>query len=209
MKRKRMYAFLTLLLLLLSVPVPAASLSRKEVALYVHDSFTLQADGFLGSVTWKSSDKTIATVSKNGKVKAKKEGTVIITARSGKQKKSCTVTVKPITLSKTKKTVLKGKPFSLKLYCGATKGIRWKSSNQSVVKIKEKAGNKVTLQGVKKGKAIITATYKGKNYECVVKVKKAVHHPAVPSPTPTPVPTPTQSPDTSQHSDVTLPEIRI
>lgn len=48
------------------------------------------------TVTWKSSDKSIATVSKNGNVKGIKPGTVTITATSTKNKKvkaTCKVTV--------------------------------------------------------------------------------------------------------------------
>jgi len=49
------------------------------------------------AVTWKSSNTKIATVDKNGKVKAVKKGTVTITAtaKDGSGKKvTCKVTVK-------------------------------------------------------------------------------------------------------------------
>ena len=213
MKRKGILVFLTLLLLS-SLPVSAASLSKKKLTLYAGRSFTLEAKNFSGAVTWKSSDKTIATVTKNGKVKAKAEGTAVITGLSGKQEKSCTVTVKPVKLSKVKKTLVKENTFTLKLYCGGTTGVKWTTSDQSIVKIKEKAGNVVTLKGLKKGKATITATFRGVPYECAVKVKKATSEtPAVPTvtptPTPSPTPVPTQEPVPDYQSDVELPEIRL
>ena len=44
-------------------------------------------------VTWKSSRPKIATVTKTGKIKAKRKGTSIITATVGKKKLRCTVKV--------------------------------------------------------------------------------------------------------------------
>ncbi len=44
-------------------------------------------------ITWKSSNKKIATVSKKGLIKAKKPGKVTITAKLGKLKATCKVTV--------------------------------------------------------------------------------------------------------------------
>lgn len=45
-------------------------------------------------ITYKTSNKKIATVSKTGKIKAKKKGKVKITVISGKKKAVCTVKVK-------------------------------------------------------------------------------------------------------------------
>lgn len=45
-------------------------------------------------ITYKSSNKKVATVSSKGKVTAKKAGTAVITVTSGKVKVQCTVTVK-------------------------------------------------------------------------------------------------------------------
>ena len=45
-------------------------------------------------VTWSSNKKKVATVSKKGVVKAKKKGKATITAKSGKKKATCKVTVK-------------------------------------------------------------------------------------------------------------------
>ncbi|MCR5475106.1 MAG: Ig-like domain-containing protein [Lachnospiraceae bacterium] len=48
------------------------------------------------TVTWKSSNKKIATVSKKGRVKGLKKGKVkiTVTTRDQKKKATCTVTVK-------------------------------------------------------------------------------------------------------------------
>ena len=45
-------------------------------------------------LTWETSDSKVATVSKSGTVTGLKEGTVTITAKMGKYKATCTVTVK-------------------------------------------------------------------------------------------------------------------
>lgn len=57
------------------------------------DSFTLKITGTKKKVKWSSSKKSVATV-KNGVVKAKKTGTTYVTAKIGKQKFKCKVTVK-------------------------------------------------------------------------------------------------------------------
>ena len=49
--------------------------------------------GTKAKVTWSTSNKKVATVSK-GVVKARKEGTAVITAKAGKKKLTCKITVK-------------------------------------------------------------------------------------------------------------------
>ena len=73
-------------------------LNRRKLTLKKGKSFRLkvtltQADS-QDKITYKTSNKKIATVSKTGKVKAKKKGKVKITVISGKKKAVCTVKVK-------------------------------------------------------------------------------------------------------------------
>ncbi|MBQ9014992.1 MAG: Ig-like domain-containing protein [Firmicutes bacterium] len=48
------------------------------------------------AVTWKSSNKKVATVTSKGVVKAKKKGkaTITVTTKDGKKKATCKITVK-------------------------------------------------------------------------------------------------------------------
>ncbi len=58
---------------------------------------TLQLGAILdgeGDVTWSTSKKTVAAVSKTGKITAKKKGTATITAKCGKSTQKITITVK-------------------------------------------------------------------------------------------------------------------
>ena len=68
-------------------------LDKTQVTVYEDDDFYLTATTNGGFVTWTSSDKEIATVSSNGRVLAKKEGTVTITATVGDVSENCVVTI--------------------------------------------------------------------------------------------------------------------
>ena len=74
--------------------VKKPKLNKKKVTLYVGKSVRLKVKGAGKKVKWKSSNKKIATVSSKGKVKAKKKGKAKITAKFGKKKLVCRVTVK-------------------------------------------------------------------------------------------------------------------
>ena len=50
-------------------------------------------------------------------------------------------------------------------------GVKWRTSNKRVVSIAKRKGNTVTFKTVKKGTAVVTATYKKKKYWCRVTVK--------------------------------------
>jgi len=69
------------------------SISNKTLKLKKGVSFQLKLKGTKKKPVWKSSNKKIATVSKNGKVKAKKAGKAVISAKIGKKKYKCKLRV--------------------------------------------------------------------------------------------------------------------
>lgn len=96
---KRALAILMALVLFVSAgpgTVKAASikLNKKKVSITVGKKTTLKVKNTKKKVIWSSSKKSVATVSKSGRVTAKKRGTAKITAKVGKKKLICKVTVK-------------------------------------------------------------------------------------------------------------------
>ena len=111
-------------------------------------------------VTYRSSNKKVATVSAKGVIKAKKSGTAKITVKSGSKKFIVTVTV-----PKTKTTAITGVPESVSIKKGKTYTLKakavpksseekftYRSSNKKVATV-SKSGK---VKGVKKGTATIT-----------------------------------------------------
>lgn len=72
----------------------AVKLSKTKLTLEVGKSSTLKIAGTIKTVTWASSKKEVATVSK-GKVTAKSVGTANITATVSGKKYTCKITVEP------------------------------------------------------------------------------------------------------------------
>ena len=128
--------------------------------------------------SWTSSNKKIATVDKNGMIKAVKKGTakITVTLKSGKK---ATVTVKvqtskvatsKITGLKSKVTVKKGKTLTLKPVLSPITSqdkITYKTSNKSVATVSSKG----VIKGKKKGTAKITVKAGKKSYVVTVTVK--------------------------------------
>ena len=147
------------------IPVKSVSLDKTKLTLGAKEKFTLKAtvkpsNATNKTVTWKTSNKKVATVSK-GKVTTKKAGKVTITAKADGKSKKCVITVKKapnkITLNAKKKTLKKGKKFQIKAKLPkntASYKITYKTSNKKVATVS--ASGKVTAK--KKGKAIITVT---------------------------------------------------
>lgn len=75
-------------------------LNRKKAILRVGKKLKLKVKGTKKKVKWRSSKKKVATVSKKGVVKAKKPGKTVITAKAGKKKCRCEITVKKKTTKK-------------------------------------------------------------------------------------------------------------
>jgi len=88
-----------LLLLQLFVPcsVQAATvrLNKKTLTLEVGNSAKLRVQGTERTVTWKSKNPKVATVTTAGKVTAQGTGNTVIYAKAGKYQYSCQVTVLP------------------------------------------------------------------------------------------------------------------
>ncbi len=164
------------------VPVevtPIVTLDKKTYKIDLKDAstFTLKATVTPDevkdkSVTYKSSNTTIATVDQNGKVTALKEGTITIVAVSNQDanvKDVCTVTVvktedkpvivKPVvTLNKETATINMDNSSSLTLTANVTpnevenKAVTYKSSNNAIATVDQ--NGKVTA----KSKGIVTIT---------------------------------------------------
>ena len=87
------------------VVVQAATIriSQKTLTLNMNDTKKLRIIGTTKKITWTSSNKAVASVSKTGKVTAKTAGDTIITAKVNGQKYTCTVSVTDAVSSATKK----------------------------------------------------------------------------------------------------------
>ena len=130
------------------------------------------------TLTWKSSNENVATVSAKGLVKAVAKGkaTVTVTTANGKKAK---ITIKVIarkpskvTITNGKKaTVAVGKTLQLKTKlspANAETKLTWKSSNTKVVTVSGKG----LVKGLKAGKAKITVrTANGKSATITITVK--------------------------------------
>lgn len=82
-----------------AVPTVSAAkvkLSKSSLTVCVGETKQLKLSGFSGTVTWSSSDKKVATVSKKGVVTAKGEGKCKITAKVKGKSYTCKVTVQAL-----------------------------------------------------------------------------------------------------------------
>lgn len=78
----------------MQVSAASPKLNHEKVTLCRYHSVQLKLNKASGKVTWKSSDKNVATVTKKGKVTAVSAGTANITAKCNKKIYQCKVTVK-------------------------------------------------------------------------------------------------------------------
>ena len=98
--KKQIVMATTLALVLSSLHCPESQaaakpkLSKTKLTLTVGKTAKLKVKNYKGTVKWSSNKKKTATVSKKGVVTAKKKGNAIITAKAGKKKLKCKVTVK-------------------------------------------------------------------------------------------------------------------
>lgn len=162
-------------------------LNKTNVKLYPKQSINLKVLKTKAKVKWTSTNKKIATVTKNGKVTAKNIGTTYIQAKVNKKVLKCKIivqkkvkknTVKKIILNKKKLTLKWGESFQLKVGIFPSKvvsrKIRFTSSNPSVVSINSKG----VIRTKNIGTATITATaYNGVKARCKVRVINPYYEP--------------------------------
>ena len=162
------------------VTVGYVKLNKTEIIVQKGKTVTLKAAVYPSTledrtVTWKSSNKKVATVTSKGKVKGVKAGTATITCTSNATglKTTCEVTVGYVKLDQTEVTVKKGKTVTLKaaVYPSTLddKSVTWESSNTKVATVTSKG----KVKGIKAGLAVITCTSNatGLSTTCIVTVK--------------------------------------
>ena len=169
--------------------VSVSSLSLNKASLDINvgsidklEATVLPSNASDKSVIWRTTDKGVATVDKNGKVTGMKAGTatITVTTRDGNIVKRCKVTVKNpvvlvtgISLNKTSLSIDKKTSTTLVasvLPSNATnKGVIWRTTDKSIATVDQ--NGKVT--GVSAGMATITVTTNDGNMvgRCKVTVK--------------------------------------
>lgn len=150
------------------------ALSRADITIAAGETARLTASGGTGEVAWSTSNENIAAV-EGGSVTGKAGGTVTITATSGEESVSCTVTVTGdpwvssanLSLNKTDFTFGSGDtPVTLRVK-GTESPVTWTSKNPSVAAVSPEGV--VTWAG--KGTTTVTATVDGQILECIVRAK--------------------------------------
>lgn len=129
------------------------------------------------TITWSTSEASVASVDQNGKVTALKSGTATITAKAGEKTALCSVKVttpiESISLDRTSVSLEEGHTTTLIATItpndADVKTVEWSSSNASVASV---ANGVVTA--VAEGEATITAKADGMEATCIVSVKKKV-----------------------------------
>ena len=121
---------------------PSVKLDKTSLTLTKGKTYTLKTTvtGTNKTVSWSSSNSSVASVDKNGKVTAKTKGTATITAKVDGVSASCKVTVNEsakttIKLDKTKVTLGVGEPCTLKATVSPSQKVTWTSSNPKIVKV--------------------------------------------------------------------------
>ena len=164
-----------------TVAVASVKLNKTRLIMGRGETVTLNAqispsDASNKSVAWTSSDNRIASVV-NGKITAKSNGTVTITARSSNGKTAaCKVTVQPpaskITLNRSTLYLGVGEKFQLTSYVQNGTASEKRAFSSSGNHICHTSGTGL-LTAKKEGTAYITVkTFNGKTAKCKVVVQK-------------------------------------
>lgn len=163
----------------ITIPAQKVTLNKKTAILGVGEKLQLKATvkpaNTTDTLTWKSNNTTVATVTKNGRVTAKAAGTAKITAEATSGKTvQVTITVKKapssvkLNVSKQTLNIKDTKQLKATLSSKSTGAVTWTSSKPSIVSVTKEG----KLKALKAGKAVITVkTYNGKKATCTITVR--------------------------------------
>ncbi|MBQ6762367.1 MAG: Ig domain-containing protein [Bacteroidales bacterium] len=166
------------------IVVEEITLNTESVTLKVGETFILTAmvkpeDATDKTITWTSSDESVATV-QDGTITTHRIGQTIIEASCGDQHAACVVDVVPvavegITLNVESVTLKVGESVTLtatvKPNDATDKTVAWETSNSSIATVSEG-----TVTAKTAGTAIITARAGDKTATCVVSIALSGNH---------------------------------
>lgn len=154
-----------------TVKAPSLTLAKTSGVVAVGGKFTIEANSDPSSkITYKTSNKKVATVNEKGVVRGVKKGSAKITVTANGISKTFKVTVKKQTLKlkKSSATVTAGKTIAIKATASPTGNITYKSNNKKVATVSSKG----VVKGIKAGTATITVKCNGVSKTFKVTVKK-------------------------------------
>ena len=167
-KMRKHLGLLVIAMLLLALPITASAavkLNKKSLTLAKGQQYYLRCSGTTAKVTWKSSNKKVASVY-DGTITAKAKGTAKITAKVKGKKLTCKVKVEAPVINKTYLNLTTGGSYKLKVSKTSQK-VKWSSNNTSVATVTSKG----VVRGVGTGTAIITARLSsGMEYTCLIDI---------------------------------------
>lgn len=142
-------------------PVVKPGITAKVSQVYVGKKATIKVTKtkVTGKVTFKSSNKKVATVNSKGVIKGKKAGKAVITVKVGKYTKKLTVKVKKpsFKLVKSSAKLKKGKKTTIRVKAAPVSKVTYKTSNKKVATVNSKG----VVTAKKKGTAKITVKCNG------------------------------------------------
>ena len=142
-------------------PVVKPGITAKVSQVYVGKKATIKVTKtkVTGKVTFKSSNKKVATVNSKGVITGKKAGKAVITVKVGKYTKKLTVKVKKpsFKLVKSSAKLKKGKKTTIKVKAAPVSKVTYKTSNKNVATVNSKG----VVTAKKKGTAKITVKCNG------------------------------------------------
>ena len=142
-------------------PVVKPGITAKVSQVYVGKKATIKVTKtkVTGKVTFKSSNKKVATVNSKGVITGKKAGKAVITVKVGKYTKKLTVKVKRPSFKLVKSSVKlkKGKKTTIRVKAAPVSKVTYKTSNKKVATVNSKG----VVTAKKKGTAKITVKCNG------------------------------------------------